>query len=375
MEINKNYNYKIYEDIDSQKDLRTLIEKNTTNFENPSNDKEFIENLIILDHIISEKYKIPTPVDREIFLNNPMNELLIFFKNKKYNVFIDYSIDDELYSHLLKYYFNKNTYNKKVRIHLDIDIDIIKNLGKDKLTKIYNEIVDAINDITGFQKENLYVTNNRKGSWIVDLFYTTILDKIIRDLNDGNIHENINRDDRISIIDNLQNYVLRPSVEFPYQNIRELFYDPSHNKKRGEFGITPFLKIFKYHATFKEKNGRNYYYPNNSYKWEGFGLRINNNYQIGENNFSKEDIFNSHGNWYNAYANLPLRRISYKTDDLRDSSLVFDEIVDGKRKLFSLIWQCRIYRNAIENDDENDIRLNDNRYIIRYRLLKEHIED
>ena len=124
MEINENYNYKIYEDIDSQKNLRTLIKDNIINFKNPSNDKEFIENVIILDHIISEKYKIPTPIDREIFLNNPMNELLVFFKNQKYNVFIDYSIDDELYSHLLKYYFNKNTYNKKVRIHLDIDIDL-----------------------------------------------------------------------------------------------------------------------------------------------------------------------------------------------------------------------------------------------------------
>lgn len=390
MEINENYNYKIYEDIDSQKNLTTLIKDNIINFKNPSNDKEFIENVIILDHIISEKYKIPTPIDREIFLNNPMNELLVFFKNQKYNVFIDYSIDDELYSHLLKYYFNKNTYNKKVRIHLDIDIDIIKNLGKDKLTKIYNKIVDAISDITKFPKENLYVTNNRKGSWICDLFYTTfylpfkfnkpdidrlqnVLDDILRDLRNNTTHQNINIADRIRIIDNLRNFAIRPTDAI--SNIRELFYDPRYNKKRGEFGIAYWLNIFKYHIKFKEKNRRNYYYPNNSDKWEGFGLKIHDNYQIGETHFSKTDIFNSDGNWYNAYANLPLRRISYKTDDLRDSNLVFDEIVDGKRKLFSLIWQCRIHRNYIRNNDESDIRLSDNRFIIRYRLLKEHIDD
>jgi ubiquitin len=163
--------YKINEKIDTTKDLKFLIQDNTKNFEKPSNEQEFIENQIILDYIISQKYKnnIPNSYAEKLKNHLGMEALFFFYKDQGSNVYFDKSIDAEVFRHLRKYYFNKNINKKKLTIRLEIDKNIINE--NEKIKKIINEIIYFISEFTKIPLKDLYVTNIRKNCLHLDIYH------------------------------------------------------------------------------------------------------------------------------------------------------------------------------------------------------------
>ena len=384
-------NYEINKKIDVNKSIKLLIEKNITNFQNPKDEKEFTENLILLDYIISEKYKNKKELnfDNDYVKNNPgMKDLLLFFqkKNCKFckncscenclncrncKVYIDDTIDEELYFQLQKYYFNKKTFENKIKIHLNIDMNKIK-LDGDKLKEILDKFTDKISDITKIPKNNLYVANIREGSisWIIfirDVYRCSFIPNKFTQYQENELidfityikdhlgqQSEINENDIPIIRSNLEHYLIPNNI-----------FNNEYNKKRSDFGICPFpiFSFLKRHIEYTIKNERKYYYPNQ--RWEGYGLTVEN-----------ENIFNPESDWCIVYCNLTKEDINYKIDNVKKDLLYVYE--NGKQIRFSLLFQCKIKISEIrdKNGRMEFINIMDkDRYLIPYRLLKEHLDD
>lgn len=144
------------------------------------------------------------------------------------------------------------------------------------------------------------------------------------------------------------------------------YFNERFNKKRGDFGLRHFLFI-PYHKEKQNKNGRTYYYPNERY--EGYGLKVHCNV-IENNHFCCQDIFDPRGNWCIAYTNLLKSKISYRINNVQPEVLY-----DNNNRGYRLVYQCKIKKSKIENENDNLITLRNNDYIIPYRLLKEYIDN
>ena len=392
IESNRGY-YKINKKIDVNKNIKLLIEENIKNFQNPKDEKEFTENLILLDYIISEKYKNKKELnfDNDYVKKNPgMKDLLLFFqkKNCKFclncscqnclncrncKVYIDDTMDEKIYFQLQKYYFNKKAFENKIKIHLNIDINKIK-LNGDKLKEIIDKFTDKISDITKIPKKNLCVANIREGSidWniILDVYrcsfrqngFTQLqeseLKAFIRDIkNNLGQQSEINENDIVKIESNLEHYVQPINI-----------FNKDYDKKRSDFGICPFpiVPFLKWHVEYKIKNERKYYYPNQ--RWEGYGLIVEN-----------EDIFRPESDWCIVYCNLTKEDINYKIDNVKKDSLsVCENGGTGRQIRFSLLFQCKIKISEIRDINGHIEFINPmqkDQYLIPYRLLKEHLDD
>lgn len=119
--------YKIKEKINIKKSLKETIVENINHFENPRNDIEFIENQILLDEIISEKYKgKEINFDKEIKYgkyskNDNMKTLLKFFESQNCKVYYDNSINEHELIHFQNYFFSESSLKYKIKFHLEIN--------------------------------------------------------------------------------------------------------------------------------------------------------------------------------------------------------------------------------------------------------------
>ena len=375
-------NFEIIKKIDKNKNLKELIYEYITpeSFKNPKNETTFIENQILLDQIIYEKYK-----DKEINFNDniyrnnsAMEALLLYFENKKYKVYIDDSIDQSLLGEINKYYFNQNTFGKKIRLSLGIDGNIIND--KDKLRdKVINQIILEIGKLTEVPKEKIFVTNVRNNCIICDIFFyiddlitenfprikeaisnlfkknqavveiNNCLSQIQESLenNSNNIYNDM--ENRVEIHDIIENFVVNPGYLF----------DNRFDKPIGSFGIHSFW-FFHWHEQFKTENGKKYFYPGR--QWDGFGLVVRNH---------GKEIFDPNGEWCTAFSDLMKKQKSYNVQHIFKETLY-----DNNNRRYSLLLQCKIKKDQILFDDDNNniIMLNDE-YIVPYRLLRENIAD
>ena len=387
--LEKKRNFKVEEKIDISKPLKEIIKNNVSNFEKLENE-EFIDNQILIDYITSEKYKGTEinidDIDKIKSIENKYcaKRLIEFYNNQKCKVYIDNLIDADTYYYLQEYYFNENAMKKKIRIHLDID----KNLLKDekKVKNIVEKIIAKISDVTKIPKEELYVTNVRKNCLICDIYH--VIRKFIGNIvkcfvggfdqnfieqNENDLinflraiyneirGENMNQIqlNRHIIIGNvINNYIINPNLTF----------DSRFNKSIGKFGYRSFL-FFDWNEKINVKNGKYYYYPNK--KWEGYGLRIVFR-QVGETTFFPQHIFDPDGDWCICYTDLTFSQLSYNIDYLRKDTFT---IPRGNRfPRFSLLWQCKIKKSAIFLEDGGVINFYDHRYVVPYRLLIENID-
>lgn len=178
--IKKERNFKVEEKIDTSKPIKEILENNVPNFGNPEK-KQFIDNQILIDYIIHEKYKykkIEINIDNfdEIKpfkefeeANTIMKKLIAFYNSRNCKVYLDDLIDPKTYYRLQKYYFNENAMKKKIRIHLDIDKALLKD--EKKVKYIVEKIITKISDLTKIPKKDLYVTNVRKNCLIFDIYH------------------------------------------------------------------------------------------------------------------------------------------------------------------------------------------------------------
>ena len=362
-------NFKIIKKIDKTKNLKELISEYITpeSFKNPKNETTFIENQILLDQIIYEKYK-----DKQINFNDniyrdggAMEALLLYFKNKKYKVYIDESIDKDLFKEINKYYFNQNALGKKFRLSLDIDGSIIND--QDKLRyKIINPVISKIEELTKIPKEKIFVTNVRNNCIICDIFIylknlfcpdKNMVEELLRFLSEiqNNLENNPNNlyqsmENRVEIHDIIENYVVNPWH----------YFNREFNKPKGSFGI----RLFIFHVESQMKNGKTYFYPGE--QWEGFGLNVD----VSNNSLPVNDIFDKNGDWCIAYCDLLKRQKCYKIKDI-----VKETLYDNQNRRYSLLFQCKIKKDRIWSDEEKNIVMFDDRYVIPYRLLRENIAD
>lgn len=368
-------NYIIKEKINIDDDLKSIIKKNIKNFENPLNAQEFFENQIILDYIISEKYKNknkinPNDIPKNGTYEDPMEDLLFLCKNKNINVYFDESIDEDLYAHLKKYYFNQNIFKKKLRIKLKLNKDIINN--PEKINSIIKKIIMKLSEITKIPSEELCVTNVRKNCllldiyrWlialpnrIIDFFHIIHLNEFIDFLNqienENIILINENNDNRVQIQNVIQNFVINNGVIF----------DRRYNKYKGQFGrVFSIFGFLNYYKEFTIKNGKKYFYPNEN--CDGFGLRTN-----------REDIFNNLGQeWCIVYKNLMNDEISYKINGI-SGNIIEKRYNDGTLKQFKIFYQCKIrQRTLLENFNGTLIFRGGPNDFIPYRIIKLHLNN
>ena len=385
-------NYKINEKIDFNKDLKQIIDENIKSFKAPKNTKEFIENQISLDYIISQKYK-----NKEIDYNKinkiykgknyaGMKELLKFYEKKKLKVYIIDSMDPEIYNDFQKYYFNENAFKEKITIHLNIDSNKLND--EEKVKKIINRIIEKISDIIKIPKEELYPTNIRKNCLIFSIFPFNILRRLVkyfdrrllennqRELNRflENIEREMNGNNRNNFLyNNEANYRIRieniiQNIFIPHNNNQIAFFNERYNKRLGHFGLRHFL-FFPYHIEYSEKNRINYYYPNE--KSEGFGIRVHCNHS---HNYCSDDVFNPNSDWVIGYTNLLKTDISYKPNGIPKD--VFQSENNGIIRTYKLFYQCKIKRSRIVEGQNFKITLRDqndiNDWVIPYRLIKEY---
>lgn len=380
-------NYKIEEKIDIKKPLKEILEKNVSNFKNPKNE-EFINNQILIDYITAEKYK-----GKEINLDevdefgnfkngSGIKELLMYYKKLGVRIYLDNKIDAESYYCLQNYYFNENSLKKKIRIYLNIDTKFLKD--QKKVKQIIDKIIKKISEITQIPNEELYVTNVRKNCLICDIYHLIFVNNVrkvlVDDINEDYINQNrINLVNYINVIlaelgveymsfEQLNGQIIIGYIINNYIIPPKLILDPRYNKPIGHFGLRSILLYYWYRDP-KIKNGKIYYYPDK--RWEGFGLRIVYK-QVSDEIFYPEDIFGSKTDWCICYANLSFTQLSYKIENIKRETF---NILNNNRYLrYSLLFQCKIKRSAIVSDDNDNIILDDNSYIVPYRLLKEHID-
>ena len=385
----KERNYKIEGKIDVSKPLKEIIDKVIPNFKNPNKEEVFINNQILIDYITKEKYK-----GHEINLGNFENiksfkdakgikELLKFYEENKCNVYTDKTIPLEIYYQLQNYYFNGNAMKKKIRIYLDIDNSLLKD--DEKVRKIIDKIVNMISKITNIPKEELYVTNVRKNCLFCEIYrfvrkiVRNVVQFFIGDINQSALEEEHNRNalaeffrsiyselavenadpQRVLEIHNvIENYIINPDETL----------DSRFDKSIDEFGRRSFLFI-SWHKELEIKNGKPYYYP--TQEWEGFGLRVPYKHINGEA-YYPEKIFKEDGEWCICYSDLSFSQLSYKIANIRRN--VYDIYQNNKYLRYSLLFQCRIKKDKIAEENDDNITLSDNGYIVPYRLLKENID-
>ena len=176
--------------------------------------------------------------------------------------------------------------------------------------------------------------------------------------NDKQIVVNGNvKDYKAKVKKSLENFVLP-------QNENEVF-NHLYNKNKGEFGhYIPYLTFKWFKHSYRLKNGRTYFYPNEN--CEGIGIRVNIN-EIGEN------IFDEDNDWCNAYCNLMKNRISYKINGIEGT--IIRRIVNDEFKIIRIFFQCKVRKSQIIEDNEhNEIILNEiENNLIPYRLIREHM--
>lgn len=148
-----------------------------------------------------------------------------------------------------------------------------------------------------------------------------------------------------------------------------LTFDFRFNKPIGKFGYRSFL-TFNWNEERKLKNGRYYYYPNK--RWKGYGLRIPYK-EVYYQTYFPEQIFDSNGDWCICYTDLTFSQLSYNIDFLRKDTFSIPRRQRFPR--FSLLFQCKIKRNAIFREEGNVITFYDYNYITPYRLLIENIDE
>ena len=396
-------NYKIYEKIDTKKNIKSIIEEDITNFKNPSNSIQYIENQILLDYIISEKYKNNKTIYDDEYIYEKYNKnqglenllpyisletLLPFYKSK--NIYYDYNINNKLYAHLNKYYYSENIFKKKIRIRLEVGENILKD--HKKIEYIIEKIIEKISSVTHIPNEDLYVVNVRKNCLLFDIFYAikkkigdvfkyiigkiedkfvthreefiqflrNIVNDVDRDNNNINIINNINNnnyyEDHPVVVElrNILDHFIIPNMNIFYFS----FFDDKYDKRRGSFGRILWL----FHIDRVVKNGRIYYYPN--INCEGYGLRVN---RI----IDGEDIFDPSGDYCIVFTTLNRDQIHYKIDEFR-GGIIEKRNNDETFKLFRLFLQCKIKRENIRWGDGNNL-ICENGLLIPYRIIKENL--
>ena len=367
----------IYEKIDTTKSLQSIIKDNIPNVSEPSSDKEFIENQILLDYIISQKYKNnKTIFDYNIDSNeNPGFETLsMFFKSKDAKVYYDNSISKDLYKYLRKYYKAENNFEKKIRIRLNLEEDVLKD--EKKIESIVNQIINKVSKITGIKNEELHVTNVRKNCLLLDIvrlvsravnnvvsyFVGKIKEKefnnskgefrdFLRDIcNEQNGNNFTFRNGRGEIEDVIVDVRSVLSNYVTDENLNEKF-DRSHDKSKGSFG-RPFYLWFT-----KSTN----YYPNKN--CEGYGLKIN---KI----IDGIDIFQS-DRWCTIYTNV-MRNKAYDSIEKFSGEYIEKRNNDGTIKKFRVFFQCKAKISTITVSLDHTI-IFDEQYLVPYRLIKENL--
>lgn len=371
--------FKIYEKIDTTKSLESIIEENIPNFRKPLNKKEFIENQILLDYIISQKYKNnKTIFDHNVDSNkNPGFEALsMFFKSKNVKVYYDNSINKDFYKDFMKYYKSENNFEKKIRIRLNLEENILKD--KEKIESIVNKIINKVSEITDVKNEELHVTNVRKNCLLLDIFrsisnyvigkfnerrfnshkeeFKKFLKEIVNVNNGNNIsfqNENGEDEDNIVVIDIkkiLSNYVT--NEDFTPEK-----FDCKYDKAKGSFGR---YLLFGHHNSIN-KNGYTHNYPNKN--CEGYGLKVN---KI----IDGENIFKSR-NWCTIYTNI-IKNKAYDSIDKFSGEYIEKKNTDKTVTKFRLFFQCKAQIDRISRALD-DIIIYDDDYFVPYRLIKENL--
>lgn len=379
--------FKIYEKIDIAKSLESIIEKNIPNFTTPSNEIEFIENQILLDYIISEKYKNNKSIfDYNIDYNkNPGFEALsIFFKSKNAKVYYDNSISEDFFKHLKKYYRSENNFKKKIRIRLNLNEKVLQD--KMKIQSIISKINSKVSKIIDVKYEDLHVTNVRKNCLLFDIYvlqpirnasnyiygrineekfnnhkeeFKQFLREIVKE-NNQNIINFINENDEnewndivVDIKEKLSSYVTN-------ENIPEKF-DSKYDKLKGTFGrYIFFLPIPKREKTVK--NGCIYYYPNKN--CEGYGLRV-------PTQINGEKIFDN-SEWCIVYSDI-LKTKYYNNINQFKGGYIEKLNDDNSVTKFRLFWQCKLKISTISSISRDGCFIADDNYIVPYRLIKENL--
>lgn len=382
--------YKIKEKINIKKSIKEIIEENIKNFENPRNDIEFIENQILLNEIISEKYKgNEINIDKEIKYGKPKNNmktLLKFFESQNCKVYYDNSINEHELIHFQNYFFSESSSKYKIKFHLEINK---KKLNEENVEKVITLVKQKLKSITGIPIEDLYVTNIREGSLKFEIFrliryHNNISNDIIIDFNKEfitqhrnelkdllrDISQNLNEPNIYN--DHIENIVEVRHIINNYVINPELTFNEKFDKYRGDFGLRYFL-IIPFHIECVQRNGSIYYYPGE--RWEGFGLKIHCQ-EINGRHICGEDIFKSN-NWFYGYCNLTKTQCNLRINNIRQVI-----VQDNNNRAFGLVLQCKIMNSPeIRIDDDGNIRLRNQdqnsiaKYIIPYRLLKKHLEN
>jgi hypothetical protein len=381
--------YKIYEKIDTKKSLESIIEENIPNFITPSTSKEFIENLILIDYIISEKYKNNKSIfDEDVDFNNcpGLEALSLFFKSKNAKVYRDNSIKDELYKHLKKYYKSGNNFNKKIRISLNLRKEILQ----DQMTveSIIDKVINQLSKIIEVKNEDLHVVNVRKNCLLFDVFvlqpirksfsivkyivgkfnemrfkshkeeFKNFLREITNEHNNNNNFNFINERDESypdevvgEIKDVLNSYAISGTEMTPEK------FDCSFDKSKGSFGY----RIFRCPLKSIEKNGRTYYYPNKN--CEGYGLKISDNI--------RRIIFDSKSDWCIVYTNILGNKAYFRINQF-PGEYIEKLNEDTTITKFRLFFQCKIRNSSIIENLDGSLILDDS--LVPYRLIKEHLD-
>ena len=325
--------YKIEEKIDFRKPFKELLENNIKNFLNPKKE-DFIDNQVLIDYIIEEKYKrkefnmeLPQSL---ILLKNfkGLKELLMYYKSEGNKVYIDNSIETDIYYQLQHYYFQKNSSEIKIRINLDIKDNNLKD--QKKINKLIYRIIAKIHKITEIPINELYVTNIRKNNCLLfDIVrkkfnnkndedgksFQELIEKNKENLKyffkqiisefENKIIYSIDIDEIIKVRKVINNYIFNPA----------LLLEQKYNKKIGSFGLyKKYIFFGEDNVKEKKKNGKIYYYPNK--RWEGFGLRISY-HQVYDKVFWPDEIFSSESDWCICYSDLSFHQISYKIDNIK----------------------------------------------------------
>ena len=380
--------YKIEEKIDFRKPFKELLENNIKNFLNPKKE-DFIDNQVLIDYIIEEKYKgkefnmeLPQSL---ILLKNfkGLKELLMYYKSEGNKIYIDNSIETDIYYQLQHYYFQKNSSEIKIRINLDIKDNNLKD--QKKINKLIYRIIAKIHKITEIPINELYVTNIRKNNCLLfDIVrkkfnnkndedgksFQELIEKNKENLKyffkqiisefENKIIYSIDIDEIIKVRKVINNYIFNPA----------LLLEQKYNKKIGSFGLyKKYIFFGEDNVKEKKKNGKIYYYPNK--RWEGFGLRISY-HQVYDKVFWPDEIFSSESDWCICYSDLSFHQISYKIDNIkRDTYYILEK---DKYSIYSLCFQCKINKKNIINERGPYIEMNDYNYIFPYRLLKENLD-
>ena len=69
---------------------------------------------------------------------------------------------------------------------------------------------------------------------------------------------------------------------------------------------------------------------------------------------------------------MTFTQLSYKIENIRRET--FNDRDNNRYLRYSLLFQCKIKSSEIVSDNNGNITLSDNSYIVPYRLLKEHID-